>query len=156
MTSPIRLAVVGYSIAVSIDGSDRVSRRWQLSPDPVSARVARRLIHSVCQDWAVDDQTCYDALVVVTELVTNVVEHAGTQCQLTVSVGGEGLRIEVRDFSQSRPPRPRPSSIWPAHGQGLRVVALLSSRWGVTELDDGKSLWAVLPITSPPQARRGR
>ena len=35
---------------------------------------------------------------VVTELVTNVVEHAGTECQVTVSVGGEGLRIEVRDF----------------------------------------------------------
>jgi hypothetical protein len=34
----------------------------------------------------------------------------------------------------------------------LRVVALLSSQWGVTELDDGKSLWAVLPITTPPQA----
>ena len=99
-----------------------------------------------------DDQACYDALVVVTELVTNVVEHAGTECQVTVSVGGEGLRIEVRDFNQSRPPRPRPSSIWPARGQGLRVVTLLSLQWGVTELDDGKALWAVLPITTPPQA----
>jgi two-component sensor histidine kinase len=156
MTSAVRPAVVGYPIAVSSDGSDRVSRRRQLTPDPVSARVARRLIHSVCEDWAVHDQACYDALVVVTELVTNVVEHAGTECQLTVSIGGEGLRIEVRDFDQSRPPRTRPSSLWPARGQGLRVVALLSSQWGVTELDDGKSLWAILPITSPPQARRAR
>jgi two-component sensor histidine kinase len=156
MTPAVRPAVVGYPLAVSSDGSDRVSQRWQLTPDPGSARVARRLIHSVCDDWAVHDQTCHDALVVVTELVTNVVEHAGTECQLTVSIGDEGLRIEVRDFDQSRPPRLRPSSIWPARGHGLRVVALLSSQWGVTELDDGKSLWAVLPITTPPQTRRAR
>jgi hypothetical protein len=149
MAPAVRLAAVGYPIAVSSDGSDRVSQRWQLTPDPVSARVARRLIHSVCEDWAVHDQACYDALVVVTELVTNVVEHAGTECQLTVSIGGEGLRIEVRDFNQSRPPRPRPSSIWPARGQGLRVVALLSSQWGVTELDDGKSLWAICRSPHP-------
>lgn len=98
----------------------------------------------------VDRAACYDALVVVTELVTNVVEHAGTACQLTVSVGGEGLRIEVRDFNRSRP-RPRLRGTWPARGQGLRVVASLSLQWGVTEFDDGKSLWAVLPVTSLPQ-----
>jgi hypothetical protein len=69
MAPAVRLAAVGYPIAVSSDGSDRVSQRWQLTPDPVSARVARRLIHSVCEDWAVHDQACYDALVVVTELV---------------------------------------------------------------------------------------
>ena len=103
---------------MSSDGSDRVSQRWQLAPDPVSARVARSLIHSVCEDWAVHDQACYDALAVVTELVTNVVEHAGTECQLTVSIGGEGLRIEVRDFNQSRPLRPGRQVSGPRVGRG--------------------------------------
>jgi serine/threonine-protein kinase RsbW len=140
-----------YAVAVPSEGWDWLRRRWQLTPDPVSAGAARRLIRSACEDWAVDSATCDSALVVVTELVTNVVEHAGTQCELTASVSGEELRIEVRDFHRSRP-RPRLARTWSARGQGLRIVASLSSQWGVTEFDDGKSLWAVLPMTSPPQA----
>jgi hypothetical protein len=51
--------------------------------------MARRLIRSACRDWAVHDSACGPALVVATELVTNVIQHAGTQCELTVRVDGD-------------------------------------------------------------------
>ena len=93
----------------------------------------------------------YDALVVVTELVTNVVEHSGTECQLALSIGDQNLRIEVRDFHRSRPrPRSTPDTGF-ARGRGLQIVAALSSRWGVTVFDDGKSVWALLATTPPPR-----
>jgi anti-sigma regulatory factor (Ser/Thr protein kinase) len=114
------------------------------------AGVARGLLRSACEDWTVDRGTCDDALLVVTELITNVVEHAGTECRLTVSVDGGGLRIEVRDFHQSPPPRLRPTTGWRSRGHGLQIVALLSTQWGVSEHADGKSLWAVLSGSSPP------
>jgi anti-sigma regulatory factor (Ser/Thr protein kinase) len=136
---------------VSSNGQGRVTRRWQLTPDPLAARVARRLIRSACDDWGVDPGVCYDALVVVTELVTNVVEHAGTECRLAISIGKESLRIEVRDFHRSRP-RPRSTTYTGlARGRGLHLVASLSSQWGVTVLNDGKTVWAMLATTPPPQ-----
>jgi two-component sensor histidine kinase len=94
--------------------------------------------------------------VVATELVTNVLQHAGTECELTVKVESEGLRVEVRDFHPSPPPRlptPTPKE-WIQRGWGLQVVALLSTQWGVTELADGKLLWAVLPLPASPPAPR--
>ena len=103
-----------------------------------------------------DDEACEDALLVATELVANVVDHAGTRCELTVDVDGEGLQIEVRDFYRCPPPRPRPQDPRAPRGRGLQVVAALSIRWGVTEFDDGKSVWAVLPVSSdvplPPRS----
>jgi histidine kinase-like protein len=141
----------GYSVAVVGDGSDQVGRRWRLTPEPTAARVARRLIRSACRDWAVHDSACGEALVVATELVTNVIQHAGTECELTVRIDNEGLRVEVRDFHPGMPPRPQSSKERIQRGWGLQAVALLSTQWGVTELEDGKSLWAVLllPASSP-------
>ena len=137
---------------MSSDGQGRVTRRWQLAPDAVASRVARRLVRSACEDWGVDPGVCYDALVVVTELVTNVVEHAGTECRLAISIGDQNLRIEVRDFDRSRPRLRSTTDTGFARGRGLHVVASLAAHWGVTVHGDGKSVWATL-ATTPPHAR---
>jgi anti-sigma regulatory factor (Ser/Thr protein kinase) len=71
---------------------------------------------------------CEDAVLVATELVANVVDHASTPCTLTVSVHGEGLLIEVRDFYPCPPPQPRPVDPNSRRGRGLQVVAAVSSR----------------------------
>jgi hypothetical protein len=144
----------GYSIAVVGDGSDPAGRRWRLTPEPTAARVARRLIRSACRDWAVHDPACGEALVVATELVTNVIQHAGTECELTVRIDNEGLRVEVRDFHRGPPPRLQSTKEWMQRGWGLQAVALLSMQWGVIELEDGKSLWAVLPLPASSPAPR--
>jgi anti-sigma regulatory factor (Ser/Thr protein kinase) len=96
----------------------------------------------------VDEEACEDARLVATELVANVVDHADTDCVLTVSMDGAGLRIEVRDFYRCLPPRPRPIDLHALRGRGLQVVSALSARWGVSEFDDGKSVWAELPVSS--------
>jgi two-component sensor histidine kinase len=92
--------------------------------------------------------------VVATELVTNVLQHAGTECELTVNVESEGLRVEVRDFRSGPAPRLPTTKEWIQRGWGLQVVALLSTQWGVTELEDGKVLWAVLPLPASSPAPR--
>lgn len=113
---------------------------------PESAGAARVLMRSVCSDWRVDGELCDDAQLIATELVANVVDHAGTWCELTVRAEGEQLWIEVRDFYRCPPPRPRPVDLRRGRGRGLHMVSALSTRWGVTELSDGKSVWAVLPL----------
>lgn len=117
---------------------------------PESAGAARVLVRSACSDWGVDGELRDDAQLIATELVANVVDHAGTRCQLTVRAKGEELWIEVRDFYPCPPPRPRPVDLRRGRGRGLHMVSALSTRWGVTGFGDGKSVWAVLPL--PPSA----
>ena len=148
----IARTIGGYLTEVHSGGSDRLSHSWELSPEPTSARSARGLVRSACQQWQVDDEACEDALLVATELVANVVDHAGTHCELTVSLDGEGLRIDVRDFYRCPPPQARPVDLEALRGRGLQVVSGLTARWGVTEFDDGKSVWAVLSMPSAASA----
>jgi anti-sigma regulatory factor (Ser/Thr protein kinase) len=138
----------GYLIEVHSGGSGQVSRSWELTPKPASAGTARALARSACQDWQAEDEACEDALLIASELVANVVDHAGTHCTLTLSLDGEGLRIEVRDFYRCPPPRARPINPAAPRGRGLQLVSVLAARWGVTEFDDGKSVWAVLWVPS--------
>ena len=137
-------------MAVGNPGSGPATRHRDLPLDPSSARAARVLVQSTCEDWAVDDDVCDDATLVASELVANVIDHARTQCRVTVSVQDTGLRVDVRDFFPGPPPRPRPIDVHAQRGRGLQVVDALSAVWGVTEFDDGKSVWAVLASATPP------
>jgi anti-sigma regulatory factor (Ser/Thr protein kinase) len=133
---------------VQTPGSDWASRRRDLPPELGSPGEARALIRSTCSAWDVDDGVCDDAAMVATELVANVVDHAGTPGTLTVSLDDEGMLIEVRDYYPCPPPRPQPFDPNRRRGRGLQVVAAVSARWGVTSFPDGKSVWA-LPGWSP-------
>lgn len=73
-----------------------------LIPDATSVRaarqhVARALIEAGRVDW-VDDAT-----LAVSEIVTNVVLHAHTSCELTVDVRSDCVRVDVRDFNLAIP-----------------------------------------------------
>jgi two-component sensor histidine kinase len=60
------------------------------------------------------------------------------------------VRIEVRDSSNARP-RARPGSGTATTGRGVALVAALCARWGVDDLNPGKSVWAELqPTTTAP------
>jgi hypothetical protein len=139
----------GYPAEVQGAGSDRPSRRRELEPELGSPGEARALIRAACLAWGVDDGVRDDAELVVSELVANVVDHAGTRCTLDVSKSDEGLLIEVRDFYSCPSPQARPVDPLARRGRGLQVVAAVSSRWGVTPFPDGKSVWALLPRASP-------
>ena len=107
------------------------------------------MIRSACLAWEIDDGVCDDAVLVASELVANVVDHAGTACTLDVNVNDEGLLIEVRDFYPCPSPQPGPVDQCSHRGRGLQVVAAVSTQWGVTTFHDGKSVWALLSTMSP-------
>ncbi|MFC5230324.1 ATP-binding protein [Pseudonocardia zijingensis] len=119
-------------------------RSRSLQPVPGSARSAREFVREACHDWTVEDEMCEDAMLVATELVANVVDHAGTSCVVTIDGADSWLRIEVEDgYPCSLPTSPR-IDVSAARGRGLLVVAGVSRAWGVRELPHGKSVWALL------------
>jgi hypothetical protein len=127
----------------------RIVRYHNLFCEPLAQRHCRRFVHAACADWGVGDVT-YDAALVATELVTNVVQHARTACRLILTLDSRGLTVGVRDGRPGTIPRLRPVNLHGRGGRGLLMIAGLARSWGITEHEYGKTIWAVLPDASPP------
>jgi anti-sigma regulatory factor (Ser/Thr protein kinase) len=80
----------------------------------------------------------FDAQLLVSELVSNSVRHAGLgrddRIRVTADWSGDRLRVHVRDGGRPRRASPVSGSIRPAPGAesgwGLYFVDHLASRWG--------------------------
>ncbi len=91
-----------------------------------------------------------DALLVVSELVTNAVRHSGCKpletIVLNTRVTDRCVRIAVHDPGRSADtPEARREPAGPDGGLGLRLVEEVSDRWGV-ERPDGRWVWAELAL----------
>jgi serine phosphatase RsbU (regulator of sigma subunit) len=82
-----------------------------------------------------------DVALVTSELVTNAEFHGGGCTGFEVVPIDAGLRVEVRDSSQAPPLLGHPSDE-SLTGRGVRLIAHLSARWGVTPEGRGKVVWA--------------
>lgn len=105
---------------------------------------APRVARDVVAKW-LDDRGCtelrrQDVLVVLSELVTNAVRHAGSASMLAVSCSDGRLRVEVSDTSAAGPIMR--DSDGAAGGFGLRLVTEFSDAWGWTPTEAGKMVWA--------------
>jgi hypothetical protein len=120
-----------------------------LEPTPLAPRQARRFVDLVLERWDLL-QLVDQAMMTVSELVTNVVLHVGSPMTVAISRAGPlapqnqaAVRVAVRDPLDDMPGRPTPSPLG-VDGRGLHLVDQFSSAWGVIPLDDGKVVWAVL------------
>ncbi|MFC8671649.1 SpoIIE family protein phosphatase [Streptomyces griseorubiginosus] len=126
---------------------------------PLTPGAARALLRATLSEWAelalpgtefLTPRQSDDAVVVVSELVTNAVVHAGTEVELDGRLEAHtgALVIEVLDHHPSRAPRDgdteTPYGI-PEYGRGLRLVAALAESWGITYRTGAKTVWARLP-----------
>lgn len=113
----------------------------ELSPTPDSVARARRWSIDVLADLEIPELGDTLALL-VSELVSNVVLHARTECQLSIEDTGDRLRVEVRDGSDRLPglkPRVDPLA---QSGRGMLLVDGLSDGHGVEPLPEGgKLIW---------------
>ena len=80
------------------------------------------------------------AELLVSEVVTNALVHAGTPIDVTARVDESGLRVEVGDGS-SQLPIMRHNATLAGTGRGLRMLQLLVQRWGAQSRTDGKTVW---------------
>jgi anti-sigma regulatory factor (Ser/Thr protein kinase) len=103
------------------------------SPDSVSA--ARRLVNGHTTSLA--PQQREDAVLMVSELVTNAVVHGVGAIWLRIDAEADAVRIEVADDGSVAPaPSPEPGAYG---GWGLRIVEQLADDWGV--LDGSTKVW---------------
>ncbi|MET9829302.1 ATP-binding SpoIIE family protein phosphatase [Streptomyces sp. NPDC006385] len=137
--------------------------RTSLPGSPLSPGSARSLVRAALTEWAtsglpgterLSDRLVDDAVVAVSELVTNAVVHAGTEVELTCRLEEDtgALLVEVLDHHPSRAPRNGEVEApydTPEYGRGLRLVSRLAESWGVTYRTGAKTVWARLPAEDP-------
>ncbi|AZS70853.1 ATP-binding protein [Streptomyces lydicus] len=111
---------------------------------PESVATARRLVRTALAAWDMEE-LADDGALVVSELVTNAVQHARSEViRLVVSRPGPAtVRIGVVDKSKA-PPQHRPSGNEDDSGRGLVLVAGLADDWGTDLLPWGKRVWSEL------------
>jgi len=88
-----------------------------------------------------------DLRLVISELVTNSVLHAGLKTGdpigLTVDVSAERVRVEVVDWGTRAP---RPMEPVDEHGRGLAIVQQVADRWGTGWNSEAGVVWAELDV----------
>ncbi|PBC78479.1 serine/threonine-protein kinase RsbW [Streptomyces sp. TLI_235] len=99
-----------------------------LKRDPASVPLARRILLGAMDTAGVDPQIAYDLGVALTEACANAVEHAATGrpddgFQVTASIAGDRLRIEVVDSGPGLPPiAPAVPGVLPAAGHRVQAA----------------------------------
>ncbi|MDX3371095.1 ATP-binding protein [Streptomyces sp. ME02-6987-2C] len=116
-----------------------------LPREPESAAVARKLVRTALAAWGLEDQID-DAMVIVTELVSNAVEHGRlASIRVIVSRPTAGwVRLGVVDRSKSIPMMRTDSNGDQVRGRGLVLVNALTERWGTDLYRWGKQVWGEL------------
>ncbi|MFI9274818.1 SpoIIE family protein phosphatase [Kitasatospora sp. NPDC052896] len=127
-------------------------------PDGRSASAARGFVRAALLGWGLPE-VVDDAVVLVSELVTNAVVHAGTAAEVSCLRDEDSVQIGVTD---RHPERGLPAFAGPAAGEvavsehfadadgeggrGLLMCSALSSRWGVEYSAGQKTVWFRLPL----------
>ncbi|WP_165955987.1 ATP-binding protein [Streptomyces hainanensis] len=120
--------------------------RIDLPAIATSVAAARTRVRSRLDHWGLEDSVRDTALLVVSELVTNVILHTRSDRVVCwVVAQGSGVRIEVTDQGHGMAPRvPRQASSEAEGGRGLLLLDALAVRWGVIPPGhvSGCTVWA--------------
>jgi signal transduction histidine kinase len=123
--------------------TSRRTARTHLAPGPAAPAAARAFLTETCARWRAEDFVT-DAALVVSELVTNAVRHAGTEVRLELELSAGMLTVRVHDRGPGLP-RLIPPAERVFGGQGLAIVVQLAQAWGVAVEDgEGKAVWCRL------------
>jgi CheY-like chemotaxis protein/anti-sigma regulatory factor (Ser/Thr protein kinase) len=109
---------------------------------PSSVPLAREFVRALLRDWGADD-VFHEASLIVTELASNAVLHAGSPYEVRITHEDGVLRIEVADGGPGTP-EPQPFSAVAETGRGIVLVSAVSASWGIDARPDGKVTWAEL------------
>ncbi|MDZ5662266.1 ATP-binding protein [Nocardioides sp. S-58] len=135
-----------------MSGAARVT--LTLSPEPVAASRARHAVREALTESGAE-HLLDAAQLVVSELVTNAVVHAGTPVHVRVTAETDAVRVEVEDASPHLPAE-RSRTVTAGTGRGLKLVTEQADRWDVVATGEGKIVWFEIGVLSVPFAGHRR
>lgn len=116
---------------------------------PTSVAIARRRLSADLADHGVFDAAVEDAVLVVSELLSNALRHAhplpSGQIMATWDWADDHVEVTVSDGGAATEPRAGRPALSSLGGRGLGIVEFLATRWGVRHDGEVTTVWAVLP-----------
>ena len=122
------------------------NQRLTLDAQVTAPRQARDFLAAACCAWRAE-QFIAPASLILSELVSNAVMHAGTELDVQLRLTDDVLLLSVHDTGPDMPKttsQPDPLTIG---GHGLDIVSQMSETWGVAPdpgEKTGKSVWCLL------------
>jgi anti-sigma regulatory factor (Ser/Thr protein kinase) len=114
---------------------------FELAGGPYAVTAARLALADL--ESQLDTSVAFDVRLLVSELVTNSVQHAAVAAEdsivLEVAIGDERVRVTVRDEGPGFEPPVSPPPEDADAGWGLFLVEQLADSWGVG--DGGSGVW---------------
>jgi anti-sigma regulatory factor (Ser/Thr protein kinase) len=114
---------------------------FELAGGPYAVTAARLALADL--EAHVDPSVAFDVRLLVSELVTNSVQHAQVAAEdsivLQVAISDALVRVTVRDDGPGFTPPPTPPPEDADAGWGLFLVGQLADSWGVN--DEDKGVW---------------
>ncbi len=122
--------------------------------EPQSVPAARRFAAGALRGASAETLQAVELM--VSELATNCIRHTNTGFDLTIVRDGSDIRVEATDGAGGTPTMrsPKPTD---ASGRGLKIVDMLSARWGVqSRASAGKTVWFTIFDGGAPAGEPGR
>ena len=128
---------------------------------PASVAVARQRLAADLNAAGIFAGAVGDAVLVVSELLSNAIRHArplpGSSVQVAWALDADAVEVAVSDGGAVTRPTPAQATVSSLGGRGLDIVEYLARTWGVRSDGGGLTVWAVLaaPADSHQHGRRG-
>jgi anti-sigma regulatory factor (Ser/Thr protein kinase) len=126
---------------------------FELAGGPYAVTAARLALAEI--DDELDESQAFDVRLLVSELVTNSVQHAKVgpdeSIEMKIAIGGELIRVEIVDRGPGFEPPTDAGGTERDRGWGLFFVAQLATRWGVQPGDPG-CVWFEIDRTPGEEA----
>lgn len=126
----------------------RWTMHWELVPPGAIALVRARATEELAPSNLPREQV-ETVLLVITELLSNAVEHGRPPIRLHVTVSGRWVRVEVQDAGPGGPQK-LPLDPQRLRGRGVQLVEAVSSEWGWMRDPTGKTVWTSHSVGPPP------
>ena len=138
------------------------NQRLTLDAQVTAPRQARDFLAAACSAWRAE-QFIGPGSLILSELVSNAVVHAGTELDVQLHLTEGKLLLSVHDTGSGMPPsvvqQPGQAGRLTVGGHGLDIVSQMSESWGVVPDpgdNTGKSVWCVLRAEKPTDALAAR
>lgn len=123
-----------------------------LAHHPASVAVARHRLREALEREGIGESVVYDAMLVLSELVSNAVQHGQPdrhgRLEVCWSLQDERLVIEVTDGGLTTMPAARPQDLEADRGRGLVIVESVCDAWRVDRRDDHTHVVAELVLAT--------
>ncbi len=131
----------------------KVEGRLTLPAEVTSPSFARAFASDVLAGLA-PAATIETVRLVVSEIVSNSVEHAATSVELSVRADRSTVHVEARDASAVLPARRGHHQLDDERGRGLGLLDVLCERHGARRTPTGKVVWCEIETSPPATVRR--